>query len=286
MGPQRTPLDGRRWHWVHGPIELVIGADGDEPAIDAAHERAWQRYSTILQELVTELPQLKRPVAAVDPCPLQGTVARRMWHACAAMPADFITSMAAVAGSVAEELIGCYRADGIRRAWINNGGDIALHLAEGESVRVGLVADIARHRTALDGRFAVQHTDPVRGIATSGWRGRSHSLGIADCVTVLAATASRADAAATVIANAVNVDDARIRRAPASSLKDDSDLGDRLITVDVPALPAAQVERALARGLFVARELHALGLVHDAALVCQGRCLTLADDSAHLPLAA
>ena len=41
---------------------------------------------------------------------------------------------------------------------------------------------------------------PVRGVATSGWRGRSHSLGIADSVTVLAATAAMADAAATVIA--------------------------------------------------------------------------------------
>ena len=45
----------------------------------------------------------------------------------------------------------------------------------------------------------------MRGIATSGWRGRSFSLGIADAVTVLAATAAEADAAATVIANAVDL---------------------------------------------------------------------------------
>lgn len=286
MGPHRTPLDGRRWHWVHGPIELVIGADGDEAAVRAAHERAWQRYTTILPELVSELPRLRMPVDTAAPCPLQGPVARRMWQACAAMPVDFITPMAAVAGSVAEELIGCYRAGGVDRAWINNGGDIALHLADGQALRVGLVADIARRRTALDGRCTVRHTDPVRGVATSGWRGRSHSLGIADSVTVLASTASAADAAATVIANAVDVDDARIRRAPASSLRDDSDLGERLVTVDVPALPPALVHQALARGLGVARELHALGLVHDVALVCQGQCLTVADDAARLPLAA
>ena len=43
---------------------------------------------------------------------------------------------------------------------------------------------------SLDGDFAVDASLPVRGVATSGWRGRSHSLGIADSVTVLARTAA------------------------------------------------------------------------------------------------
>ena len=34
---------------------------------------------------------------------------------------------------------------------------------------------------------------PHRGVATSGWRGRSHSLGIADSVTVVARNAAAAD---------------------------------------------------------------------------------------------
>ena len=89
------------------------------------------------------------------------------------------------------------------RAWVNNGGDIALHLAPDQSVRVGLYADLARLQVQelmqglnLDGAFEVTHAMPVRGVATSGWRGRSFSLGIADSVTVLAATAAQADAAA------------------------------------------------------------------------------------------
>ena len=45
----------------------------------------------------------------------------------------------------------------------------------------------------------------MRGVATSGWRGRSFSLGIADAVTVLARTGAAADAAATIIANAVDL---------------------------------------------------------------------------------
>ena len=66
----------------------------------------------------------------------------------------------------------------------------------------------------------------MRGIATSGWRGRSFSLGIADAVTVLADRAAAADAAATIIANAVDLPGhPAIVRVPACELAPDSDLG-------------------------------------------------------------
>jgi ApbE superfamily uncharacterized protein (UPF0280 family) len=294
MGPTRTPLPGGRWHFAHGPIELVIGADagggaavqatGQEPSPDAAadaltqaHEAAWQRFQTVLQELVAELPMLRQPVQA-GPCPVRGVVARRMWQACAALPTDFITPMAAVAGAVAQEILDVYRQAGVHRAFVNNGGDIALHLAPGAQWRVGLVADISRRRIALDGGFVIDSQDPVRGVATSGWRGRSHSLGIADAVTVLAATAAQADAAATVIANAVNPaqrdEDLGIERAPACQLKDDSDLGEHLVTVQVPALPAGVVAKALRRGARIAEQLREASLIHAAVLSCQGQTLT------------
>jgi ApbE superfamily uncharacterized protein (UPF0280 family) len=194
----------------------------------------------------------------------------------------FITPMAAVAGSVAQELIAFYERPGIERAWINNGGDIALHLAPGQSARVGVYADLARFDLrshvageggllTTDGKFELRAEQPVRGVATSGWRGRSFSLGIADSVTVLAATAAQADAAATVIANAVDVDDAAIARRPASQCKDDSDLGDTLVTVDVPALAPAQVRSALDTGAVCAKVLQKGGLVWAALLVCQGQ---------------
>lgn len=283
MGPNRTPLPGQRWHFAHGPIELVIGAEGDAAAVRDAHDFAWQRFQTVLTELVAELPVLRQPVSP-GPCPLQGVVARRMWQACAALPTDFITPMAAVAGAVAQEILQPYADAGLPRAYVNNGGDIALHLAPAESWRVGLVADIARRQPALDGHFTVQGTGPVRGIATSGWRGRSHSLGIADAVTVLATTAAQADAAATVVANAVNVDDAAIGRAPACSLRDDSDLGERWVTVSVPPLAPQQVMAALQRGAQVARHLQAMGCLHAAALTCQGRMLTITPTSTSIPI--
>jgi ApbE superfamily uncharacterized protein (UPF0280 family) len=270
MQAQRALLDGGRWHFQHGPIDIVIGAEGDAAALAAAHEAAWRRFQTVLPELVAELPALRLPVRG--PCPLQGVIARRMWQACRPYHSRFITPMAAVAGSVAQELIGWYESDSIQRAWVNNGGDIALHLAKGASARVGLFADLARLDPAnvhIDGRFEVRDDMAVRGIATSGWRGRSFSLGIADSVTVLARTAARADAAATMIANAVDVSDARIRRAPANRLKDDSDLGEMPVTVDVPPLEPALVQRALHAGRQRALELQRDGLIHSAVLVCQ-----------------
>lgn len=279
MQPTRARFADGRWHFQHGPIDLVIGADGEADALAAAHEAAWARFQGVLGELVGELPLLRRRV--MGPCPLQGGVARRMWWACrpfACHPYSlFITPMAAVAGAVAQEIVASYARAGVRRAWINNGGDIALHLAEGAGVTVGVFADLARFDPAqraalpLDADFRVDAALPVRGIATSGWRGRSFSLGIADSVTVLAATAAQADAAATVIANAVDVDEPRIVRRPASELKDDSDLGDIPVTVDVPALQPEQVHAALQRGRERALALQRAGLIHSALLVCQQR---------------
>jgi len=271
----RAALDHSRWHLQHGPIDIVAEAQGDAAAVAAAHECAWRRFEGLLDELVAELPLLRQPVG--EGCALRGPVARRMWLACAPFRAGFITPMAAVAGAVAQELIGFYRQPGIERAWINNGGDIALHLAEGSCARIGLFADLARFDPRdggpleIDGRFEIHSAQPVRGIATSGWRGRSFSLGIADSVTVLAATAAEADAAATVIANAVNVEDVGIERRPASACKDDSDLGDRLVTTGVARLAAAQVRHALDAGAARAAALQAQGLAWAAVLTCQGQ---------------
>jgi uncharacterized protein len=287
MPAQRQPLSGRRWHFQHGPMDIVIGAEGVPDAVAEAHEAAWRRFVPLLDELVSELPALRRPVDGN--CPLSGGVARRMWRACHPFRSGYITPMAAVAGAVAQELIACYERAGVTRAWANNGGDIALHLAAGQSVSVGLLSDLARFDPAtadsalpLEGSFTVHASLPVRGVATSGWRGRSFSLGIADSVTVLAATAAEADAAATVIANAVNVEDARILRRPACELKDDTDLGDLPVTVDVPPLDERQVQTALRAGQRRARELHACSLLWTALLGCQGWFATL--DGAPRPL--
>lgn len=276
MHATRHTLPGGRWHFQHGPIDLILQAEGEPLVVAACHEQAWLRFSALLQQLVDELPALRAPVRG--PCGLRGVVARRMWVACAPYRAGFITPMAAVAGAVAQEILGCYAGAGIDRAWVNNGGDIALHLAPGQSAAVGVYCDLSaldatqlRDGLLLDGQIHITSAMPVRGVATSGWRGRSQSLGIADSVTVLARTAAEADAAATIVANAVDVADPRIQRLPARQVRDDSDLGDIPVTVDVPLLHHVQVRRALQQGLQKAQELQSRGLLWCALLACQGQ---------------
>ncbi len=258
--------DGKRLHLQDGPIDLVIGASGNEGEVRAAYEAAARRFTGLLDELCEELTELRK---AADPAcsALRGVVARRMHAAVAPFAAgNFITPMAAVAGSVAEEILGAMlEAARPDRAYVNNGGDIALHLTGAEQFAVGLM-DRPDRRGVMQ-TISIEADDLARGIATSGRHGRSFSLGIADAVTVLAKTASQADAAATVIANAVDLPGhPGIVRLPANELQPDSDLGARLVTRGVGALGEGKIDDALSAGVGRAQQLLAAGLIEGAAL--------------------
>ena len=278
--------DGKRLHLQDGPIDLVVEARGSDADVRAAYEAAARRFTGLLDELCAELVELRQPADPVR-CTLKGVVSRRMYQAVAPFAADhFITPMAAVAGSVAEEILGAMLgAARLDRAYVNNGGDIALHLASGEHFTVGLMDRPDRHGVLRT--MTIDADDAVRGVATSGRLGRSFSLGIADAVTVLARTASQADAAATVIANAVDLPGhTAVIRCPANDLQPDSDLGSRLVTRDVGALDEDEVETALRAGADRAQQLLAAGLIEGAALRLLGEIVvvgTTASRAATLP---
>jgi ApbE superfamily uncharacterized protein (UPF0280 family) len=284
----RTPQirllpDGKRLHLQDGPIDLIVEASGSEANVRAAYRAAARRFTGLLDELCGELPLLRR---AAEParCLLQGKVARRMHEAVAPFAADqFITPMAAVAGAVAEEILGAMlQSAQLDRAYVNNGGDIALHLADGEHFTVGLAE--RPDRPGLMRTMVIAHDDPTRGVATSGRHGRSFSLGIADAVTVLAPTAAQADAAATVIANAVDLPGhPAVVRCPANELQPDSDLGARLVTRDVGELSLVEIEDALEAGGDCARKWLAAGLIDGAALRLQGEIILVATRELAMP---
>jgi ApbE superfamily uncharacterized protein (UPF0280 family) len=258
-----APLPDGRLHLQEGPIDLIIGAEGPGAAQALAAARA--AFQGVLAGLVAELPLLRTPVGGGTPPPARSPVARRMVAAVWPYRAGYITPMAAVAGAVAEHVLAAMAGlPGLERAWVNNGGDIAVHLVPAASLRIGLVRSLARG--VPEGSVTIRAEDAVRGVATSGWPGRSFSLGIADAATVLAATAAGADAAATIIANAVDSDHPAVRRAPARSLDPDSDLGDLPVTVGVGALPREVVRAALAHGAARADALRREGLIAAALL--------------------
>lgn len=281
MTAQRALLADGRLHLNHGPIDLIIEAFGPASEVAPAYEQAWARFPSVLTELTSELAALRQPIGDHMPR-LNGPIARRMAEAVWTHRAQYITPMAAVAGAVAEEMLAALTAGrSLRKAYVNDGGDIALYLSQGESFRAGIVGDLAA--PALDGRAIVAAESTVRGIATSGRGGRSFSLGIADAVTVLAETAAKADAAATVIANAVNIDDVEIQRAPARSIDPDSDLGHLQVTVAVGDLSIDTVRRALDAGAIVAEHLASDGLIDAAILLLRGERRVVTSDENRYP---
>ena len=264
--------DGRL-HLQHGPIDCLCRAWGSEREVALAYRQASARFSTVLEELCAELPLLRSPLPAPPPA---GDVARAMQQACTPFSAGFITAMAAVAGAVADAVLSALT-DGrsLRRAFVNNGGDIAFHLSSGERLRAGVVTELAA--PMIDGVMVLDAGRPARGLATSGRAckghgGRSFSFGIADAVSVLARTAAMADAAATVIGNAVDLPGHRsVIRRPASAIDPDSDLGERLVTWDLLALSDGEVATALDAGRVVADALRAAGLIEGAVLALRGQ---------------
>jgi ApbE superfamily uncharacterized protein (UPF0280 family) len=268
--PKVRELSGDRLHLAHGPIDVVLRAWGASDAVAAAYGGAAARVRDILPELCRELPRLRAPLGEGDPP--ESPVGRRMIVACRPFADIFVTPMAAVAGAVADELMAVMLgAADLDRAYVNDGGDIAVHCAPGMALDIGIAGGFSRSPVPqLNGSVRIRHGDGIGGIATSGARGRSFSLGIADSVTVLAADAATADAAATLIAYAVDIDHPGIVRRPASDLDPDSDLGDRLATVAVGELPRDAVSAALDAGCRRAADYVARGLIVDAALMLQG----------------
>lgn len=253
MGAQAAWISGGRLHLHHGPIDMIVGVEG--PGAAAGFARAIRRFDTLLEELAAELPRLHSANGALP----RGDVARDMVHTAGRFP-EFSTPMAAVAGAGADAVLAALMdGPGVCKAYVNNGGDIAFHLRESAVFRAAMAG--------TGGQIELPSTCPARGIATSGWRGRSQSLGISDSVTVLAEKAALADVAATLIANAVDLPGAaEITRTPARDLYPDSDLGARLVTTHVAPLTAVQISTALTAGMIRAESYRAAGLIHSAAL--------------------
>ena len=272
--------DGRRLHLQDGPIDLIVECFGNAGEIQSAYDAACARFVFVLDELCTELKTLRGQCHPDSDWP-QGPIARRMFAAVLPFACNhFITPMAAVAGAVAEDILATMvDAAKLSRAYVNNGGDIAIHLGEGEQFVVGMVE--RPDRPSLFGTLTISSHHSIRGIATSGWRGRSFSLGIADAVTVLADRAAAADAAATIIANAVDLPGhPAIIRAPASELAPDSDLGDKLVTQGVGTLNQREIAVALHSGACMAERLLSMGLIRASALSLCGatRLMDVTDD--------
>ena len=241
----------------HGPIDIVLEAFGKDKPL--AYEKAKKYFSTLLNELVLDMDLLKKEV--VPHRNFNNKISQSMQNATEKFYPDFITPMAAVAGSVADNILNVLVKDTkLEKAYVNNGGDVSFYLTENQTVKSSL-ASIPNIIAEID------YKDKSRGIATSGWRGRSFSLGIADSVTVLADNAAMADAAATMIANSVNIKNhPSIIKKPAEEIYEDSDLKNLMVTVEVGDLKQSEIEDALRNGNEVGKTYLENGLINSALI--------------------
>lgn len=263
--PRANIFPDGRLHLQHGPIDLIITLTGTDEDVRTARRAAALRFRSILDELMDEIDALKTPVRYHPKA--DGLIANRMIEA-VSWCGTSITPMAAVAGAVADEVLDAITASApLRRAIVNNGGDIAVHLEPGTEASVAL-CDL---NGAAIGTVRIRAEDGIGGIATSGRGGRSLATGIADSVTVLAASGAEADAAATALLGYVDLPGhPAVQRAPASTLQPDSDLADRLVVTAVGGLTEAEKRKALQPGLDAAEVLAEIDIIREAAFILQG----------------
>ncbi|MCB2192082.1 MAG: FAD:protein FMN transferase [Deltaproteobacteria bacterium] len=257
-----------------GPMTLTISAwQGGQarPVMAAQAARAALRCLKILADFQGYMRRRMRELPAGRPLP---PVVERAAQACRAVDSS-LTPLAAVAGAVADEVADFALNLGADRVVVNNGGDIAVRLQPGQSLRVGVKPPDSEQGegSPLMGRLNLRGGDGIGGVASSGWQGRSFSAGVADLVTVWAASAAQADAAATALGNAAQAQSAQ--SAPAQDIEPDCGLGKQQVTTQVGPLPREERLAALRRARDLSRRLHARGLIIGCLVLVQGEALLL-----------
>ena len=246
-----------------GPMRLAIRAwQNSRPQI-ALGRQAAQASFTYLEAVAKHKTVLSDFAGNIKALP-ENDLAQRMIESVRAIGDIDLTPMAAVAGTLADAVADWLFIRGSSKVVVDNGGDIAIRLAAGETATVGIRPQIdcldISHIAQLDDRR------PSWGVTTSGLGGRSFTRGIASAVTVLAASASVADAAATAIANACFVRDKNIRQAPAEQIDPNTDLAGKMVTISIGKLAGDKRKVAQINALQRAEDLVACGVIAGALI--------------------
>ncbi len=253
----------------YGPMRMFISAfENRKPLVPLAKEGA-HLAMRVLEDLAKFLPIMKKRSKELE---IEGTfpdVVQRMIEATKKMGEPDLTPLAAVAGAASDVVADFIFSRGGTKIIVDNGGDIAIRLREGEVARVGVKTEIdAKQPTYL---ISIDSTMGIGGVATSGLGGRSFTKGIASAATVLSQTAAFSDAAATVIGNFTNVEDPNIMRSLAEKIYPDTDIAGEWVTIKVGKLSQEKIEEALNNGLSKAYSICQKGLIYGALIALQGR---------------
>ncbi len=253
----------------YGPMRMWIHvSENGRPLAHLAKEGAYQaievlgdlaRFQTIIKTRAETL-EIKRDYPEI---------VKRMINATKMMEEPDLTPLSAVAGTASEVVADFISERGGTKIIVENGGDIAIRLKEGERARVGVKTEVDSKKPSYF--ISVDSNAGIGGIATSGLGGRSFTKGIASGVTILSEKASIADATATVVGNFTNVEDSNIERALAETIYPDTDIRGEWVTLKVGRLSQGKIEEALKRGLTRAEKICQKGLIKGALIAVQGK---------------
>jgi len=253
----------------YGPMHMFISVfENGRPVIALAKEGAHFAMK-VLEDLAIFLPVIKKKSERLEVKEAFPDVVRRMIEATKKMEEPDLTPLAAVAGAASDVVADFIFGKGGTKIIVDNGGDIAIRLREGDVARVGVKTEINSKRPTY--LISIDSAMRMGGVATSGLGGRSFTKGIASAATILSETASFSDAAATLIGNFTNVEDANITRSLAEEIYPDTDLVGEWVTTRVGELSQEKVEEALKRGLSKAYSICQKRLIHGALIALQGK---------------
>ena len=255
----------------YGPMRMFISvSENGKPLFDLAEEGA-RLAMRVLEDLAKFLPIIKKKSLKLAVEEAFPDVVRRMIEATKKMEEPDLTPLAAVAGTASDVVADFIFSRGGTKIIVDNGGDVAIRLREGEVARIGVKTEIdAKHPAYL---FTIDPTMGIGGVATSGLGGRSFTKGIASAATVLSKTAAISDAAATIIGNFTNAEDPNITRSLAEKVYPDTDIAGEWITVKVGKLSEKKIDEALNRGLPKAYSIYQRGLIKGAFIALQGKAV-------------
>jgi len=255
----------------YGPMRMVITAfENGKPLVKLAEEGAHLAIR-VLEDLAKFLSVIRRKSKELEIEETFPDVVRRMIEATKKMEEQDLTPLAAVAGTASDVVADSMFSKGGTKIIVDNGGDIAIRLREGEVARVGVKTEIDANQP--DYLVSIDSAMGIGGVATSGLGGRSFTKGIASAATVLSQTAAFSDAAATVIGNFTSVEDPNIMRSLAKKIYPDTDIGGEWVTIKVGELSQKKVEEALDSGLSKAYSLCQKELIKGALIVVQGKAV-------------
>lgn len=253
----------------HGPMRMSINVSENAKPVSQLAEEGAHFAMKVLEDLARFLPVIKKKSGGLEVKEVFPDVVRRMVEATKKMEEPDLTPLAAVAGAASDVVADFIFRKGGTKIIVDNGGDIAIRLREGEVARVGVKTEVDANRPSF--LISIDSTMGIGGVATSGLGGRSFTKGIASAATVLSETASFSDAAATVIGNFTNVEDTHIARSLAEEIYPDTDLAGEWVTTRVGVLSQEKVGEALNRGLSKAYSICQKGLIHGALIALQGK---------------